>query len=432
MSSLKSTNRYAIIMIGVLFFIFGFITWVNSVLIPFLKLACELETDVQAFFVTFAFYMAYFFLAIPSAYILKSTGYKNGMALGLLIMAAGSLIFIPAANVRSFGLFLAGLFVQGTGLALLQTASNPYISIIGPMESAAQRISIMGICNKTAGALGPVILGTILLENAGGLEKSIASAANAMEKEALLDDLASRVIVPYVIITIVLLLLALMVKRSRLPEVDAEAEPETSVGHATEKKNVFQYPHLLLGVLCLFVYVGVEVLAGDAIGIYGKAMGMSLDETKHFTTFTLIMMLVGYLVGIFAIPKYLSQQSALRISAVLGVIFSVGIYFTTGYVAIVFIALLGLANALMWPAIFPLAIEGLGKFTKIGSALLIMGVAGGAIFPLIYSWLKLEDGLGLSNHAAFTLCTIPCYAYIFYYAVIGHKVGKRRQTLVAV
>lgn len=422
MSSLKSTNRYAIIMIGVLFFIFGFITWVNSTLIPFLKLACELKTDLEAFFVTFAFYMAYFFLAIPSAYILKSTGYKNGMALGLLVMAAGSLIFIPAANARSFGLFLTGLFVQGTGLALLQTASNPYISIIGPIESAAQRISIMGICNKTAGALGPVILGTILLKNASGLEKSIASATDAAQKEILLNELASRVIVPYIVITIVLLSLALMIKKSKLPEVDAAEETAASSNINNEKKNVFQFPHLLLGVLCLFVYVGVEVLAGDAIGIYGKSMGMSLDETKHFTTFTLIMMLVGYLAGIFTIPKYITQQFALRISALLGILFSIGIYFSTGYPAIVFIALLGLANALMWPAIFPLAIDGLGKFTKIASALLVMGVAGGAIFPLVYGGLK--DKLGLSNNLAFTLCTIPCYVYILYYAVAGHKAGK--------
>src|SRR5215218_11330739 len=167
------SNTYAIVIIGILFFVFGFVTWLNGTLIPFLKLACQLENDVQAFFVTFAFYMAYFFLAIPSSMILKKTGFKNGMALGLLVMAAGSLLFIPAAQARSFGLFLTGLFVQGTGLALLQTASNPYISIIGPIESAAKRISIMGICNKVAGALSPLILGAIVLKGASTLETSI-------------------------------------------------------------------------------------------------------------------------------------------------------------------------------------------------------------------------------------------------------------------
>ena len=163
----NSNNKNAIVIIGILFFVFGFVTWLNGTLIPFLKLACQLENDIQAFFVTSAFYMAYFFLALPSSMIISKTGYKNGMAWGLLIMALGSLIFIPAANSRNFGLFLTGLFVQGTGLALLQTASNPYISIIGPIESAAQRISIMGICNKVAGMLSPLILGALVLKNAG-------------------------------------------------------------------------------------------------------------------------------------------------------------------------------------------------------------------------------------------------------------------------
>src|SRR6478672_220917 len=184
-SSSRSNNQNAIFIIGVLFFIFGFVTWLNGTLIPFLKLACQLETDIQAFMVTFAFYMAYFFLAIPSSFILKKTGYKNGMALGLAVMAAGSLIFVPAAMTRQFALFLTGLFVQGTGLALLQTASNPYISIIGPMESAAKRISIMGICNKVAGALSPIILGAIVLKNAGAIEANVNAATNATEREQL-------------------------------------------------------------------------------------------------------------------------------------------------------------------------------------------------------------------------------------------------------
>src|SRR3982750_3548954 len=189
----KKSNTYAIVIIGILFFVFGFVTWLNGTLIPFLKLACQLENDVQAFFVTFAFYMAYFFLALPSSYILKRTGFKNGMALGLLIMAIGSLLFIPAAMSRNFALFLTGLFVQGTGLSLLQTASNPYISIIGPLESAAKRISIMGICNKTAGILSPLILGALVLKNATKIEEQVNKATDAVVKNNLLDQLAARV-----------------------------------------------------------------------------------------------------------------------------------------------------------------------------------------------------------------------------------------------
>lgn len=417
---MRQTNRYAIVVIGILFFVFGFVTWLNGTLIPFLKLVCELKTDVQAFFVTFAFYMAYFFLALPSSAILHKTGYKNGMALGLVVMAVGSLLFIPAANARSFALFLTGLFIQGTGLSLLQTASNPYISVIGPIESAAQRISIMGICNKAAGMLSPIILGALILKNASEIQNQLSTATDGASKTILLNELASRVITPYIIISIVLLLLAFMIKKSSLPEIDLHSEEEGSA--ASTKTSIFQFPHLWLGVLCLFLYVGVEVMAGDAIGTYGRQLGMPLDQTKYFTTFTLCAMLVGYIIGTFTIPKLISQQKALAISAVVGIIFSICVFTTTGYTAITFIALLGLANALMWPSIFPLAIDGLGRFTKTGSALLIMGIAGGALMPLLYSSLK-DHGIA-SNQAAFLICMLPAYLYILFYAVKGYQAGK--------
>ena len=371
---------------------------------------------------TFSFYMAYFFLAIPSSFVLKKTGFKNGMALGLLVMAIGSIIFIPAANARSFGLFLTGLFVRGAGLSLLQTASNPYISILGPMESAAKRISIMGICNKVAGMLSPLIVGALVLKNATSIEEKINTATDLSQKNMLLNELAQRVITPYLIMAIILAITAFMIKISSLPEIESKEEDPTNIKPLLQKSSVMQYPYLLLGVLCLFLYVGVEVMAGDAIGTYGKHMGMPLDQTKYFTSFTLFAMLAGYVVGIFTIPKYVSQQKALAISAVLGVVFSIGVFVSEGYVSITFIALLGLANALMWPAIFPLAIDGLGKFTKIGSAMLVMGIAGGAVIPLIYT--NLRDQLHFSNASSFIICMVPAYLYIFYYAVKGFKVGK--------
>ncbi len=411
----------AVIIIGILFFTFGFVTWVNNTLILFLKIICELKSDVQAFFVTFAFYMAYFFLALPSAKILQKTGFKNGMALGLIVMAVGSLLFVPAAYDRSFGLFLTGLFIQGMGLALLQTAVNPYISIVGPQESAAQRISIMGICNKGAGMLAPLILGAIILKDATALETRIIATQDAVVKEQLLTELANRIVTPYVVITVILILLAFFIRKSKLPEIDTNREePLDPTAVVRSRTSVFQYRHLVLGILCLFLYVGAEVMAGDAIGIYGKTIGMPLDETKYFGTFTLGAMLVGYIIGVFTIPKYMSQQTALKYSAILGIALSICAYFSGGYAAIVFIALMGLANALMWPAIFPLAISGLGKFTKTASALLIMGIAGGALIPLLYASLK-EPSIGLNNELAFFLCMIPCYLYIFYYAVSGYK-----------
>jgi MFS transporter, FHS family, L-fucose permease len=412
----------ALSILGILYFLMGFVTWVNGTMIQFLRIACELDVS-EALLVTLAFFMAYFFLSLPSSFVINKTGYKAGMALSLIVMALGCLVFIPAANARSFPLFLTGLFVQGAGLSLLQTASNPYASIIGPIESAAKRISIMGICNKIAGAISPLVIGAIVLKNASVLEKQIETTTDAAQKAVLLDALASRVIMPYVVLAIVLVVIAFFINRSSLPEIEAEEKPVVDAsGAAAQRTSVFQFPYLLLGVLCIFVYVGVEVMAGDVIGLYGKMLGMSTDQTKYFTSFTLVAMLAGYVVGIITIPKYLSQDMSLRISAILGILFTAGAFFTTGYTAVTFIALLGLANALMWPAIFPLAISGLGRYTKIGSALLVMGIVGGGVLPQIYGRLS-ESSVGFRH--GFLYCMIPCYIYILYYAIAGHKVGKR-------
>lgn len=422
----KETNLVPMIMICALFFIFGFVTWANGTLIPFFKLSFGL-TDFQAFFVTFSSYMAYFFLALPSSWILKKTGFKNGLVLGMLILGVGSLLFIPAAKSNSFPLFLTGIFIQGSALALLQTAANPYLTIIGPIESAAKRISFAGICNKTAGILVPIIMGTLFLKNAGAIEKQI-EAATGIEKEQLLQEVLSRVNMPYIVLAIVFCLFALLIKFTHLPEVQVEEDVvDEASGEVVQHKSIFQFPHLFLGAFCIFVYVAAEVMAGDIIGVYGKELGISADISKFFTSLTLGGMLIGYIAGIIAIPKYISQQKALRICAILGIIFSIAAYFTGGYASVTFIALLGLANSLMWPAIFPLGISHLGKFTKTGSAIMIMGIAGGAIWPMIYAYLK--DNLKLDFQLAFFIAVIPCYLYILYFAVSGHKAGlKKRPT----
>lgn len=411
-----------IVTIGALFFIFGFVTWANSTLIPFLKLAFNLETDFEAFLVTFASYIAYFFLALPSSWILKKLGFRNGIIIGLLILAFGSLIFIPAASYRSYGLFLTGIFIQGASLSLLQTAVNPYISIIGPIESAAKRMSIMGLCNKFAGIIVPVIMGVLFLENASGIEAKIKDVATSqIEHDALLNEVLGRVYMPYIVLAVLFTLFAVFIKYSNLPEVDVDKEEviENNEAH-TVKTSIFQFPHLFLGAFCIFVYVAAEVMAGDIIGIYGKELGISPDISKYFTTLTLTGMLVGYLVGVFTIPKYITQQAALKICAILGIVFTCAAYVTSGYASVIFVALLGLANSLMWPAIFPLGIKGLGKFTKTGSAIMIMGIAGGAIGPLIYGYLK--DFAGMHFQLAFFVSVLPCYFYILYFSISGHKI----------
>ncbi|PKP22614.1 MAG: glucose/galactose MFS transporter [Bacteroidetes bacterium HGW-Bacteroidetes-22] len=413
----SSRNSFLpMLIIGILFFIFGFVTWLNGILIPYFKIACELS-NFEATFVAFAFYISYTLMALPSAWILKKTGFKNGMMVGLWVMAAGTLIFVPAALSRTYSIFLTGLFVMGAGLTVLQTASNPYITILGPAESAARRISIMGIFNKLAGAAAPLIMAYFILHDGDSFVTGLANMGD-QEKALALDGLARRVIAPYVVMSVVLFVLGLGVRFSPLPEVEADEESVESHDN-TEHHSIFAFPQLILGVLTLFLYVGAEVIAGDTIIRYGQSLGIALETAKAFTTYTLIAMVAGYIVGIIFIPKYISQHKALLISAILGIIFTTFAVFTSGMVSVLFIALLGLANALVWPAIWPLAIAGLGKFIKTGSALLIMAIAGGAILPL--AWGKLAD-VWTNTHAYAVL--LPCYLVILLYAWKWHKLRK--------
>lgn len=421
--STQKSNASPMIIIGILFFIFGFVTWINGPLITFVKLAFSLDTDSKAFLVTTAFYLAYFFLALPSSWILEKTGMKKGMAFGLLTMALGTFIFGTFATHRNYPVSLVGLFVIGAGLSLLQTASNPYISIVGPIESAAQRISIMGICNKSAGILSPIVLSAFVLQGIDKLEESVSKAGTQEAKDLILSDFASKIYMPYMVMAVILVAVSIWILKSSLPEIKAsevnQAPPDTA--ESKTKTSVLQFPHLVLGALCIFFYVGVEVMAGDAIGTYGKGFGLPTDETKYFTSFTLGAMLAGYLVGLIAIPKFITQQFALKASAWLGIVFTVAALLTHGYVSVACVAALGLANALMWPAIWPLAIDGLGKFTEKGSAFLVMGISGAAIIPKVFASLK-ED---YDFQWVFFALMLPCYLYILYFSTKGYLAGKK-------
>ncbi|EKT4442999.1 TPA: sugar MFS transporter [Stenotrophomonas maltophilia] len=417
-ASARPNVATSIAIVGVLFFLIGFFTWLNGPLITFVKLAFELS-EVGAFLVLMVFYLSYFFLALPASWILRRTGMKKGLSLSLLVMAGGAALFGEFATQRWYPGALGGLFVIGSGLALLQTAINPYISILGPIETAARRIALMGICNKIAGMLAPVLIGTVVLHGIGDLSATVAAADEAT-KAQLLNEFAAKIHAPYLAMAGLLVLLAVAVLFSPLPEIkSSEANATPVAAGAAERRSIFQFPHLWLGVLCLFVYVGVEVMAGDAIGTYGHGFDLPLDQTKMFTSLTLGAMLVGYVVGLLLIPKVVSQSRYLTISAVLGVLFCLGAWATHGYVSVAFVALLGFANAMMWPAIFPLAIRGLGRFTETGSALLVMGIAGGAIIPQLFAVLKQHIDFQL----VFVLLMVPCYLYILFYSVIGHRAG---------
>jgi len=412
---MKQANR-PIVIIGILFFVFGFVTWLGSVLIPYLQIACQLN-NFASYLVAFSFYISYMVMAIPAASLLKRTGYKKGMSLGLLIMAVGSSIFIPAALSRSYPLFLTGLFISGTGMAILQTAANPYITIAGPIDTAARRMSIMGICNVVASIIGPLVLGAIILQNADGIKAQV-NKAGGLQKTAILNALSHRAVAPYSIMVVILVVIAVFIFFSGLPDLDGDAENETFVPANNNKTSIMQFPHLLLGVLTLFLYVGVEVIAGDSIIGYGASQGIPLSTAKFFASCTQACMLAGYIAGIIVIPKYISQVKVLKISPLLGLLFVFIALTTKGLTSVAFIALLGLANSMVWPSIWPLAITGLGKFTKIGSSLLIVAIGGGALLPLFYGWLA---DVFTPQHAYWLV--VPCYLCIWYYAKAGHKIG---------
>ena len=409
--------------IGLFFFIFGFVTWLNGILIPYLKISCELN-HFESYLVAFSFYVAYVFMAIPASWILKRTGLKSGMMYGLFIMAIGALFFVPAAMTRTYGMFLTGLYVMGTGLAILQTAANPYITLLGPIESAAQRISIMGICNKSAGIVATFIFGVMALNDGDALLAKL-KAMDDIQKAATLDELASRVIIPYLAMAGILVLIGLFVKFSGLPEIDPNYENSESVDTAhSSRTSIFQFPYLLLGVIAIFCDVGLEIVAGDTIISYGISQGIPVAIARHFTSLTMIAMIIGYTTGVIVIPRYISQSTALRISAISGIVLTVIAIFVPKAASVVFIALLGTANSLIWPSVWPLAIEGLGKFTRIGSSLLIMGNLGGALVPLLYG--RLAD---IINPQLAYMVVIPCYLFILYYAVSGHKLGKHIKSI---
>ncbi|WP_276381431.1 sugar MFS transporter [Flavobacterium sp. H4147] len=442
----QNSTLIPMVILTSLFFIFGFVTWLNGPLIPFFKLACEL-TESQSYFVTFAFYIAYFVMAIPSSFLIEKVGYKNGISLGLLVIAAGALLFYPAAAARTFPLFLAALFVMGTGLAVLQTASNPYVVVIGPRESAAARISVLGIANKLAGFLAPLLLTSLVLSNIGDYSADKIAVMTSVEKETALDSLALQLQTPYIYMAAIMLVLAVLVKYSPLPEINLDDEGQAEhLSIFKQIKKAFQHPQLVFGVITLMVYIAAEVLAGDSIGGFGKRLGVYGESGSFYlklTSFTMTFMVIGYILGITLIPKYVSQVFALKVSGFLGLIL-VGLIISLSPkimielpglpqlpLVIILVALLGLANALCWPAIWPMALQDLGGFTKIGGAILIMGIIGGAVFPLLYGMFA--DAINASNEAAGIVETaksgnqlaysilIPAYLVIIFFAFKGHK-----------
>ncbi|KAA0993442.1 sugar MFS transporter [Dyadobacter aurulentus] len=421
----KSQITRSIFVIGSLFFVFGFVTWINAILIPYFKIACEL-TNFQSYLVAFAFYISYFVMSVPASFLLKKVGFKNGMLLGFLAMATGAFIFLPAAYTRTYGLFLVGLFTIGTGLAVLQSAANPYITLLGPKERAAQRISIMGICNKGAGIMAPLVFSFFLLRPEDNDVIAHLSELTAGDRNTFLDQLVRRVMLPYSCLGVVLVALGALVKFSPLPEIDTDHDASQSYRDGAGKTTIWQFPHLILGAVAIFTHVGTHVIAIDTVIGYAGSMGIPLTEARPFPSFTLFATMVGYIAGIILIPRFISQLHMFRLCTLLGTSFSVGILLARanvtllGYhadVSLWLVVLLGLANSLIWAGIWPLALDNLGKFTKLGASILIMGLCGQAVMPLIYGYLA-----DLHDHRSAYVILLPCYIYLIFYAFRGYRI----------
>ena len=411
--------------IGMLFFIFGFVSWVNAILIPYFKIAFTLS-NFDSYLVAFAFYISYLVMSVPSSYLLKAVGFKKGMMVGFFAMAVGAFIFVPAAMSRTYEIFLLGLFTLGTGLAVLQTAANPYVTVLGPKENAAQRISVMGIFNKGAGILAPILFAAVILRVGDNELFQQLDSMTPEAKDAALDELIRRVILPYSVVGTVLLALGIFVRFSPLPEIDTEHETAEVAEANSGKTSIFQFPHLILGAVAIFLHVGTQVIAIDTVIPYANSFGIGLMEAKVFPSYTLAFTILGYLIGISLIPKVISQVNVLRICTLLGTAFTLLIIFTSGQVTILgittdvsiwFVVLLGLANSLVWAGIWPLALDGLGRFTKLGASIMIMGLCGNAIMPVLYGYFADAYDLRQAYWVLF-----PCYLFLVFYAMYGHKI----------
>lgn len=421
----KKDTAISIAIIGMLFFIFGFVSWINAILIPYFKIACEL-THFQAYLVAFAFYISYFVMSVPASFVLKKSGFKKGMMMGFWTMSLGAFIFVPAAMTRTYEVFLIGLFTIGAGLAILQTAANPYITVLGPKESAARRISIMGICNKGAGIIAPLVFAAVILKATDTDLFIQLDKMDPSQKGIVLDELVQRVILPYICVGLVLFLLGLLVRYSPLPDIDTENESSEVAAANANKNSIIEFPHLILGAIAIFLHVGTQVISIDTIIGYANSMGIPLLEAKAFPSYTLTATICGYIVGIVAIPNYIRQVNALRICTLLGLILTVLIVLANGNITLLghqadvsiwFVVLLGLANSLVWAGIWPLALDGLGKFTKIGASVMIMGLCGNAILPLLYGYAADTFNVRQAYWVLF-----PCYLYLNFYAFYGHKI----------
>lgn len=401
-----------LVLCAVLFFTIGFVTWLNGPLISFVRVAFALN-DLTAFLVPLVFYCSYFLFSIPASLSVTRTGLKNGLVYALLIMAGGTAFAGQCLRNGSYPGALTGFLVLGAGLALLQVAINPYVSFLGPDNRSAQRIAMMGICNKLGGIVAPIALATLAMRHIADISATLPALTDPAQRRAVQQGFLNAVYWPYMGMAFLLTLTALWTARSSLPDIPINFEKTTDTKkYFTKTISKSLTRRTLLGAGAMFCYVGVEVLCGDAIGTYAQGFGISLDHTKFFTSFTLFSMLCGYVCGLVLSPRFITQERYLGLSCLCGGLLSLGAWATGGYTSVLCVTLLGFANSMIFPSLFPLALKGSGRYTAQVSAFLVMAYCGGGFVPQFFVLLKPFMGF----QAAFASLALLSYGVIAAYA----------------
>ncbi|NEW82351.1 MAG: sugar MFS transporter [Mariniphaga sp.] len=401
-----------LLIVGFLFFVIGFEVGISGFLTPFLQDALNLSVT-ESYLAIVAIFSAFVVFGTPAGWIVKQVGFKASMVIAFFILAFGMIMIVPSANMASFPIFLLALFTGGIGNALMQASLNPYVTLMGPHESATSRLCFMGIMNKLAWWIGPVFLGLFLdLKNVH----------------------LSHLSLPFYIVTGILVILGILMYFAPLPEVKAKGENEHdenfSSTYASGKSNIFQMPHLMLGVLAFFFYVGVETLPMATIINFAKAVfGVNVENPEGYVKYVPIGMFIGYFFGLVVIPGIISQSNALKLFTVFGLIAAFCVIFLSGKMAVYSLAGIGFANSIIGVAIWPLAIVDLGKFTKKGASFMVMGIVGGAVLPFIFGILidKFKSGAvsTINDYQSAYWIFIPAYLFIFYFATLGYKIRRK-------
>ena len=390
------------ITVAILFFIFGFITNLNMALVPHLKSIFDLPY-AWAMLAESAFFLAYFVFSSPTSMLIQSIGYKKTMVVSLFIQVIGCLMFIPAAKLVNFPLFLTAVFVVGAGVTALQTAANPYVAILGPEHSAPVRLTLAQALNSAGGTIAPLIAGAYILQDPAKLQSKAA--------------IANTVRGPYIVIAASLLILGVTVAFLHLPQITQTQEFRPGKENdAVLNRSIWSYRHTVLGALGIFLYVGVEVgLASIAVN-YFKQQGVdSLKTASYLVSLYWFGALVGRLLGSWVLTKVKSGK-LLGLFGFAAALFVVVSMFTSGWTAIIAVVICGFFNSIMFPNIFALGIAGLGPMTSKGSGLIMTAVVGGAVVPYLLG--KAADAWGIQHALVIPLI---CYLYIAYYGVAGHK-----------